>query len=157
MNLYSSLQHALDTQYQAISNMLVTIDEARLVLRPHPDKWNIHDNIAHLAAYQPVYYERVHRILTMDVPVFGRYLASDDPYFDICRRKSVADLLQVITEGRKEISELIAAVPNLEASKTGIHPKYGALNILQWTEFFILHEAHHLFTIFQLAHDVELR
>jgi hypothetical protein len=39
--------------------------------------------------------------------------------------------------------------------RTGIHPKYGKLNIIDWTEFFLLHEAHHLFAIFQLTHTLK--
>jgi hypothetical protein len=39
---------------------------------------------------------------------------------------------------------------------SAVHKKYGALTIMEWTEFFLLHEAHHIFTIFQLMHDTEL-
>jgi hypothetical protein len=42
-------------------------------------------------------------------------------------------------------------ISETELNKTGTHPVYGNLNILKWIEFFLLHEAHHLLTIFQLA------
>ena len=35
----------------------------------------------------------------------------------------------------------------------GHHPKYGALTLVEWTEFFLLHEAHHLFTLFKLLNE----
>jgi hypothetical protein len=31
-------------------------------------------------------------------------------------------------------------------SRKGFHPSFGALTIPQWLEFFLLHEAHHLYT-----------
>jgi hypothetical protein len=34
--------------------------------------------------------------------------------------------------------------------RIGRHPVFGDLAIPAWIEFFLLHEAHHLFTIFKL-------
>jgi hypothetical protein len=47
--------------------------------------------------------------------------------------------------------ELITNLNDGELLLTGTHPKFGVLTIPGWTEFFLLHEAHHLFTIFRLA------
>jgi hypothetical protein len=38
-----------------------------------------------------------------------------------------------------------------DLDKTGHHPVFGEMNLIQWLNFFLLHEAHHLFTIFKLA------
>ena len=51
---------------------------------------------------------------------------------------------------------MITNLTPAELLKTGVHKKYGVLTITEWTEFFLLHEAHHIFTIFQLRHDIEL-
>jgi hypothetical protein len=42
-------------------------------------------------------------------------------------------------------------VPDDQLALKGTHPKYGTLMITEWTEFFLLHEAHHLFTLFRLS------
>jgi len=48
-------------------------------------------------------------------------------------------------------ASLITNLNDEELLLTGSHPKFGVMTIPGWTEFFLLHEAHHLFTIFRLA------
>lgn len=57
----------------------------------------------------------------------------------------------------QNLNELIFTLSEKELDRTGVHKKYGDLNIVQWIEFFLLHEAHHLFTIFQLTNDTDLK
>ena len=34
-----------------------------------------------------------------------------------------------------------------------LHPRFGLLTVVDWTEFFLLHEAHHLYTmLYALVH-----
>ena len=35
--------------------------------------------------------------------------------------------------------------------RTGIHPKFGEMNLSLWLEFFLVHEAHHLYVVLQLV------
>ena len=35
--------------------------------------------------------------------------------------------------------------------RTGIHPKFGAMSLSLWLEFFLVHEAHHLYIVLQLV------
>jgi len=156
MKVYPSLIDRLKTQHEAIKNILSTIDNSRLLIRPQPNKWNIHDNIAHLTRYQPVFIDRINKILLEEDPFFGRYSAEEDPKFDICRTLNVETLIQKLNVDRKSIYDLITTLTDIQINRTGIHKKYGRLNIIQWTEFFLLHESHHIFTVFQLAHDTEL-
>ncbi|MEO8771088.1 MAG: DinB family protein [Ferruginibacter sp.] len=156
MKVYSSLIDRLKTQHEAIKNILSTIDNSRLLIRTQPDKWNIHDNIAHLTRYQPVFINRINQILLKEEAIFGRYIADQDPEFEICRTLNTVTLIQQLSVDRKSIYDLIVALTDTQINRIGIHKKYGRLNIIQWTEFFLLHESHHIFTIFQLAYDTEL-
>ena len=56
---------------------------------------------------------------------------------------------------REKIYNLIHHLPPDKLDRIGIHPKFGKLTISEWTEFFLLHEAHHLYAIFQLAHSAK--
>ena len=156
MTTYPSLTDRLKTQHHAIENILSTTDFSRLLTRPLPNKWNIQDNIAHLAKYQPVFSERINQILFLEKPSFDRYKAEEDPEFEDWRKLNVDSLIKQLGTGRKSIYDLVTDLTNTQINRIGIHNKYGPLNIIQWTEFFRLHEAHHIFTIFQLAHDTEL-
>ncbi|HMG06928.1 MAG TPA: DinB family protein, partial [Mucilaginibacter sp.] len=79
------------------------------------------------------------------------YKAEDDPEFEGWRTRPAMDLIKQIKANRQDILQLIEGISETELNKTGTHPVYGNLNIHKWTDFFLLHEAHHLLTIFQLA------
>jgi hypothetical protein len=149
--LYSSLVCRLKTQYLTISEITKNIDDQHLNHQPEPGKWSIKDNIAHLVTYQPVFIGRMHQILKGDNPVFSAYRADDQPDFIDARKWSLTDLINKLNGNRRQILELITNLPDDQLLLKGTHPKYGTLTIVEWTEFFLLHEAHHLFTMFRLA------
>jgi hypothetical protein len=35
--------------------------------------------------------------------------------------------------------------------RTGVHPKFGKMSLSLWLEFFLVHEAHHLYVVLQLV------
>ena len=151
MNLYPSLTDRLKTQHESLPVLIANIDKAHLELNPVPGKWSIKDNIAHLAKYQPLFIERMNKILANDGIAFDRYNAALDPEFPAWQIRETEDLLIQLSIDRKIIQALILGLQPEQLSRTGIHPKFGKLTIVGWTEFFLLHEAHHLFAIFQLA------
>ena len=153
MGLYKSLYNRLENQHEAIEHMVTGQDPDRLNFHPEADKWSIHDNIAHLAKYQPLFVGRINTILNEDNPFFGPYKAENDPDFETWRNYDTQHLLKILTADRVMIFDLITDLPVEKLNRIGIHGKYGSLTMIQWAEFFLLHEAHHIFTIFRLAND----
>ena len=149
--LYSALVCRLKTQHLAVAELVKNIDEQRLNQHPEPGKWSIKDNIAHLVSYQPVFIGRVHQMLKGDTPAFNAYRADNEPDFIEAQGWPLTDLLNKLNGNRRQILELITNLPDDQLSLKGTHPKYGTMMITEWTEFFLLHEAHHLFTMFRLA------
>ena len=149
--LYSALVCRLKTQHLAVAEIVKHVDEQRLNQQPEPGKWSIKDNIAHLVIYQPVFIGRVHQMLKGDTPAFNAYRADNEPDFLEAREWSLPDLLSKLNGNRRQILELITNLPDDQLSLKGTHTKFGTMMITEWTEFFLLHEAHHLFTIFRLA------
>lgn len=149
--LYSSITCRLKTQHLAIAEIVKNVDEQRLNHQPEPGKWSIKDNIAHLVSYQPVFIGRIYQILKGDTPTFAAYRADDEPDFLHARELPLTELLSKLNGNRRQILELITNLPDDDLLLKGTHLKYGTLTITEWTEFFLLHEAHHLFTIFKLA------
>ncbi|MDO3626238.1 DinB family protein [Mucilaginibacter sp. BT774] len=149
--LYSALVCRLKTQHLAVAELVKNIDDQRLNQHPEPGKWSIKDNIAHLVSYQPVFISRVHQMLKGDTPAFNAYRADNEPDFNEAQAWPPTDLLNKLNGNRRQILELITNLSDGELSLKGTHPKYSTMTITEWTEFFLLHEAHHLFTIFRLA------
>jgi hypothetical protein len=152
--IYSSLTERLKNQHKTIASIIIKLNNSQLQYHPSPGKWNIHENIAHLAKYQPVFIDRIRKILTNEEPAFDVYKAEDDDEFEIYCAFTTYELLKKISSDREVIFHLITHLPVDKLDRIGTHPKYGRLTISEWTEFFLLHEAHHLLTIFQLAHRV---
>jgi len=134
-----------------LSEIVNHLDEKRLNHQPEPGKWSIKDNIAHLVIYQHVFIGRVHQMLKGGTPAFNAYRADDEPDFLQARELPLIELNRKLIGNRRQILELITNLPDDDLLLQGTHPKYGTLTITEWTEFFLLHEAHHLFTIFKLA------
>ena len=153
MKIYDSLYNRLQTQHLAIEPIIAGISNERLLQNPAPGKWSIQNNLAHLMRYQQVFNERITRMLAEDQPLFERYSADADPQFEPYLSLPVKTLLEIYNPDRAMLFERLTNLNETELVRVGIHPKYGRLTILQWVEFFALHEAHHLFTIFQLANN----
>jgi len=154
--LYNSLAERLKNQHTAIQPIIEKLDDRQLDYHTEPGKWSIHDNIVHLAKYQFIFSERINSMLTTNNPSFDRYRADEDHGFHIWRNFSTGKLLEKLSAERENIFKKITGLSETELARTGNHPRYGKLTITEWTEFFLLHEAHHLFTIFQLSHRTEL-
>jgi len=117
-------------------------------------KWSAHQNIAHLASYQPVFFGRMKRIAQGDQPSFERYVPDNDPPFLEAVAQPTSKLIEQISNDRREIYNYLTSLGQASIYKAGVHLRYGRLTVAQWTEFFLLHEAHHLFTIFMLTSDL---
>jgi hypothetical protein len=69
----------------------------------------------------------------------------------------VKELLGDLSAQRFLINNHITQLNDAILRREGIHPVYGVFNIGQWTDFFLLHEAHHLFAIFVLTAGLRKR
>lgn len=141
----------MEFQHATIRELIEGLGEQQLRERADPSKWSIFENIVHLATYQPVFLQRLDRMQNEESPAFARYLADDDPQFAIDLQLPLASLLDDIDARRSDIRSKLQGMTEGELSRTGVHPLFGKLSILRWTEFFLLHEAHHLYTIFRLV------
>jgi hypothetical protein len=153
--IQSTLTHRLKDQHKAITPIIIRLNDRQIQLHVTKGKWSIHEHIAHLAKYQPVFIDRIRKILLMDDLEFEKYSAEDDEGFEIYCAFTTYELLKKISADREVIFNLITKLSPDKLDRKGRHTKYGSLDILEWTEFFLLHEAHHLFAIFQLTHTLK--
>jgi hypothetical protein len=150
--IQSSLTSRLKDQHKAITPIIIKLNDRQIQHHYIKGKWSIHEHIAHLAKYQPIFIDRVRKVLLMDDPEFEAYNAEEDDGFEIYCAFTTYELLKKISTDREVIYNLVTKLSPDKLDRTGRHPKYGKLNIVDWTEFFLLHEAHHLYAIFQLTH-----
>ena len=147
-----SIFDRLNTQHLSLPTIIEGLGNEQIKKHPIPDKWSIRDNIAHLARYQVVFLERLNKILSANQPVFEPYRAENDQEFPQWLFKELPELMLDIKSHRRTIVDELSTLTLPELQRVGVHLKFGKLTVIDWTEFFVLHEAHHLFTIFRLVH-----
>lgn len=154
MQIPSSISTRLQYQHKSLVDMIDGLSEEQIRRQVIPGKWSVFENIVHLQTYQHVFTGRLRQILEGNNPVFERYTAEADPHFLDNSHKTFREIMQDFIALRKEIAAGVLSFPETDHLKTGVHPVYGKLTLLQWLSFFLLHEAHHLFTIFKLSAEL---
>ena len=154
MPLSDSILGRLQNQHEIIYSWMLSYSEDQLKERVVPGKWSAFENIVHLAAYHPLFIQRIGVILNNQKPQFAPYKAENDPLFYVYLEKSLQELAKDIKENRLIIVRILEAAGDEQLQYWGEHAKYGRLSLADWVEFFLLHEAHHLFTGFMLTHQL---
>jgi hypothetical protein len=151
MHLPSSVSTRLQYQHKSLIDIIDGLTDEQVRRNVIPGKWSIFENIVHLQTYQHTAIRRIRRILDEVNPSFEQYTAEADPDFHESCTKSTREIMQDLLSIRKEMAAGILGFTEHDLKKTGMHPVYGQMNMVQWLNFFLLHEAHHLFTIFKLT------
>lgn len=155
MQMPSSLSTRLHYQHKSLIELIDGLSDEQIRRHVIVGKWSIFENIVHLTTYQHTFINRVKQILEENNPLFTRYTAEADPLFHESCTKSSREIIQDLLCTRKEMATGILSFQEVDYSKTGQHPAFGKMNLIQWLNFFLLHEAHHLFTIFKLAAELK--
>jgi len=154
IQLPSSISTRLQYQHKSLLDIIDGLSDEQIRKAVYPGKWSIFENIVHLTTYQHILINRLKLILETDNPVFERYTAETDPQFHDNCGKTTREIMQDLLTTRKEMAAGILSFDEPELIKTGTHPFFGKMTVLQWLDFFLLHEAHHLYTIFRLTAEL---
>lgn len=147
----SSISTRLQYQHKSLIEIIDGLSDEQIRRAIIPGKWSIFENMVHLQTYQHTFIQRVRAILKGSNPSFDRYTAEADPLFHDNCEKSTREIMQDLLSLRKEMAAGILSFTETDLDKMGGHPVYGQMTLIQWLNFFLLHEAHHLFTIFKMA------
>lgn len=154
-HLNDSQTARLLNQFETVLAMANALPEAQLRHRPIPDKWSAFEQLAHIGCYTDFFHDHRLRVMLQAVepPAFGRYRADDDPEFGVWTNLEKAPMLARLVAQRQQLTNHLMGMTEAELSRKASHPLFGQLDVPGWTEFFLLHEAHHLFATFKLMHS----
>jgi uncharacterized damage-inducible protein DinB len=141
-----------ETQLQDfLAVTLSGVSEETLSASPISGKWSAREQLAHLARYHQIFLQRINRILSEQVPEFPRYRAEDDPEWPAWMSLPTPQLLVQISSMRAKLIARLRSLSEEDFARTGVHPKFGSMSLSLWLEFFLVHEAHHLYVVLQLV------
>ena len=151
MPLPTSITTRLEYQHKTLIELIEGLSDEQVRRQVMTGKWSIFENLVHLGTYQHTFSRRIDKILNEKDPQFERYSAESDPLFlDNCS-KSTREAMQDLIASRREMISKTFSLNDEQLLHKGVHPVFGAMTLKQWVNFFLLHEAHNLFTIFKLA------
>ena len=137
----------LESQVEVVPVLLAGAAPDAVAERPVSGQWSARENLAHLARYHAVFLERFHRMLEEDRPTFGRYRAEEDPAWAEWSGLCLDEILAYLKTLRAEIVGLARGLSDEQTNRAGVHPLFGEMALSRWIEFFLLHEAHHLYVV----------
>jgi DinB family protein len=141
----------LAAQFDAWTVIVGDPSSAELERRPGEGTWNAREHLAHIARMHGVCAARIRVILARDRPVLPAYRMERDASWERWRAHSVEDLLAVASGRRVELMETVRELADSALDRVGVHVELGPLALAEWLEFFLVHEAHHLYAVFKLA------
>ena len=155
MPLSPSSASRLATQLDSLPSLLEGHPPEAMERRTRSGKWSVHENLAHMARHHAVVLDRVRKVLSEDRPTLPRYAAEDDPEWPAWAALPMPEILSRLHALRTELTVLVAGLPDEALARTAIHPSLGEMALPLWIEFFLLHEAHHLYLVMKRARGGE--
>ena len=143
--LSDSIRGRVAHQLDALDFVLRDAEPAFVTARPPSGKWSAHEHIAHLARVHALLLERIDIILGEDRPTLTRYRAENDPEWPSWAQLPTTAAVARLRDSRAALVRKIDAMSGGDLARVGLHPAFGPLTIPEWLEFFMLHEAHHLY------------
>jgi hypothetical protein len=139
---------ALIDQYRAgpaqLRSAVAGMNREQLTARPVPGKWSTLEVVCHLADFEPVYADRMKRVIAEECPL----LLSGDPDKFQARlaysSRDVAEELALIETVRAQMSRILATLLESDFARTGRHSTDGPLSLAVLLERITDHIPHHL-------------
>ncbi|HEU4386630.1 MAG TPA: DinB family protein [Blastocatellia bacterium] len=137
----------LERQIDVVPLLLRGAGPQAMMARTASGEWSPHEHLAHLARHHAIFLERLHRIMGEDAPELARYRAEEDSSWGEWSSLTTDEVTGRLNSLRGEIVRFIKGLSEAETNRVGIHPLFGRMDLTHWIEFFLLHEAHHLYKL----------
>lgn len=139
---------ALIDQYRAgpaqLRKAVVGMSREQLAARPVPGKWSTLEVVCHIADFEPVYADRMKRVVAEDSPL----LLSGDPDKFQARlaysSRDVAEEITLIETVRAQMARILATLSESDFARTGKHSTDGPLSLAVLLERITGHIPHHV-------------
>jgi hypothetical protein len=149
----AELAGRLDAQFSSWPGVLGDAASPRLDRAPAPGKWCAREHLAHVTRMHGVCAARVRVILARESPLLPPYRAEKDPTWRQWQAMTAPELLGTAAGRRAGLIEAVRSLSDGDLARIGVHANLGPLALSDWIEFFLVHEAHHLYTIFKLVRE----
>jgi uncharacterized damage-inducible protein DinB len=139
---------AMLDQYLGGPNLLrravAGMSKEQLIARPIPGKWSALEVVCHIADYEPIYADRMKRVIALNDPE----LLKGDPGLFAARlaydQREVDEELALIELTRKQMARILRALEPEDFQRRGAHSRDGALTLEDLLRRITGHIPHHV-------------
>ena len=135
-------------QYLAGPNLLrraiAGMSKKQLLARPIPGKWSTQEVVCHVADYEPIYADRMKRVIALEEPE----LLKGDPQLFAARlaydHRDIEEELAIIEWTRKQMVRILRMLTPVDFQRRGWHSRDGALTLEVLLQRITDHIPHHI-------------
>jgi hypothetical protein len=138
---------ALERAPSLIVPLVREVPEAVRKRRPAPGKWSAHEHACHLAAVQPMFFERLALLLREEHPTIRAYLPEREHSPDALL---AVDLEEALGRFQRERAELVARLRTLRPDdwrRTAEHEEYSHYSMFILFRHVVMHDMLHAYRI----------
>ncbi len=132
------------TAFPARLAALVTqLSDTQLHFRPDAKEWSVLENIGHLIEIDPLYVDRIDRILSEECPVFAPFDPDAGVRAADYQHQSLTELLATYSARRQSTIDGLSTIEPDELTRVGIHAKFGEISVARLVELLAGHDEVH--------------
>jgi hypothetical protein len=135
---------------QLLQTLLGDLPGELLHWKPNPDRWCISEVLAHLAALEQVYAERVVRVIAEASPPITKYDLAGASARGEYSRGSGGENLEHFLRARRSSLAILTGLPASAGSRTGVHSELGTITLAHMLNEWANHDLGHLRQIAEL-------
>jgi DinB family protein len=145
--VYNVVVEALDRAPSVIVPLVLEVPEHLRKRRPSPGRWSAHEHACHLAAVQPMFFQRLALMLEQDHPSIRPYLPEREHSPDALLE---VDLDEALGRFQRERAELVSRLRGLRPedwSRTAEHGEYSHYSVFILFRHAVMHDMLHAYRI----------
>jgi hypothetical protein len=126
------------------------VPAAVLKRRPRPEKWSAHEHACHLAQVQPLFFERLERMLAEEKPKIRPYLPDQDDPEDALLKVELDEALERFQRDRTRLVARVRQLPAAAWDRTADHGEYSHYSVFIMFRHVAMHDMLHAYRIEEL-------
>jgi uncharacterized damage-inducible protein DinB len=142
-----SLQQLIDSYLegvQALRQAVAGMSREQLLARPVPGKWSTLEVVCHLADFEPVFADRMKRVIALERPAL---IGADENRFAAAlayHERDVGEELTIIEQTRRQMARILRTLPDEALARVGVHNERGPRTLEDLLTGAINHIPHHV-------------
>jgi len=128
----------------ALRRAVAGMTREQVLSRPVPGKWSTLEVVCHIADFEPIYADRMKRVIAEEAPLL---LSGDADLFAqrlAYHERDIENELALIEAVRRQMARILAGVEPGAWSRTGRHSSDGSVTLAVLLERIANHIPHHL-------------